>query len=91
MEVHKLKYYEVVCFTPYCGEQEYFYLEIPDYEDIEDDKWRAEVDNLIMGNAYEWYDEDAEDDYEDFSNYLASCFAITNEISKIEYDTYTIF
>ena len=47
-----MKYYEVICFTPYCGEQEYFYLEIPDYEDIGDNKWCAEVDNLIMENAY---------------------------------------
>lgn len=81
-----MKYYEVICFTPYCGEQEYFYLEIPDHEDLKDDKWCAEVGNLIAENAYEWYDEAAEDDYEDFDNYLASCSAITNEITKMEYD-----
>ena len=44
-----------------------------------------------MENAYEWYDEDAEDDYGDFSNYLTTCYAITNEITKMEYETYTRF
>ena len=86
-----MKYYEVVCHTLYCGEQEYSYLEIPDNEDIEDDKWCAEVDNLIAENAYEWYDEVAEDEYGDFDNYLATCSAITTEITKMEYDMFSRF
>ena len=84
-----MKYYEVICFTPYCGEQEFFYLEIPDHEDIEDDKWCAEVDNLVMENAYEWYDDDAEDDYGNFTEYLFCCYGEVREITKIEYDKYS--
>lgn len=83
-----MKYYEVVCSTPYCGEQEYFYLEIPDNEDIEDDKWCAEVDNLVAENAYEWYDEVAEDDYGNFAEYLSCCYGDVCEITKEEYDKY---
>lgn len=83
-----MKYYEVVCFTPYCGEQAFFYLEIPDNEDIEDDKWCAEIGDFEMENAYEWYDDDAEDDYGNFGEYLLCCHNEVREITKAEYDKY---
>ena len=83
-----MKYYEVICHTPYCGEDSYHYLALPDDVSIYDIEWSDEVAGLEAENAYEWYDEVAEEDYDNFEEYLANCYSNIREITKEEYDEY---
>ena len=83
-----MKYYEVICHTPYCGEDAYHYLALPDSAEIDDIEQGPEVAGLEAENAYEWYDEAAEDDYGNFEEYLANCYSDVREITKEEYDEY---
>ena len=84
-----MKYYEVICHTPYCGEDACHYLALPDNTEIYDVGWSAEVAGLEAENAYEWYDEVAEDDYGSFEEYLSCCHSNVREITKAEYDEYS--
>ena len=83
-----MKYYEVICHTPYVGEDAYHYLALSDDAEIDDIEWGPEVAGLEAENAYEWYDEVAEEDYDNFEEYLSCCYSDVREITKEEYDEY---
>lgn len=77
-----MKYYEIKCETPYCGEDNYYY-----YKSIGDDEkaFLAFVDECLNENANEWYDAQAEEDYPEWEDYIAACNYVVKEITKEEY------
>ena len=78
-----MKYYEIKCETPYCGEDNYYY-----YKSIGNDEkaFLAFVDECLNENANEWYDEQAEEDYPEWEDYIAACNYRVREITKEEYE-----
>ena len=78
-----MKYYEIHCETPYCGEDNYYYYK----SEKEDEKaFLAFVDECLNENANEWYDEQAEEDYPEWADYIAACDYRVKEITKEEYE-----
>ena len=78
-----MKYYEIKCETPYCGEDNYYYYK----SEKEDEKaFLAFVDECLNENANEWYDEQAEEDYPEWEDYIAACNYVVKEITKEEYE-----
>ena len=78
-----MKYYEIKCETPYCGEDNYYYYK----SENEDEKaLLAFVDECLSENANEWYDEQAEEDYPEWEDYIAACDYQVREITKEEYE-----
>ena len=78
-----MKYYEIKCETPYCGEVNYYYYK----SEKEDEKaLLAFVDECLSENANEWYDEQAEEDYPEWEDYIAACNYRVREITKEEYE-----
>ena len=77
-----MKYYEIKCETPYCGEDNYYY-----YRSKNDDEnaFLIFVDECLVENANEWYDEQAEEDYPEWEDYIASCSTVVREITEEEY------
>lgn len=77
-----MKYYEIKCETPYCGEDNYYY-----YKSKNDDEnaFLIFVDECLVENANEWYDEQAEEDYPEWGDYIASCSTSVREITEEEY------
>ena len=77
-----MKYFRVTVYTPFCGEQaDYFYEgeEGPELEEF--------IDECMVDNASEWYDEDTTG--MDWDDYLEECGVDeVEEISKEEYDSY---
>ena len=83
-----MKYYEILCQTPYCGEATSYYVGIPKHIDPEwDEKYVAWFFDMAMENAYEWWDTN-DDNYEDFDDYASDCFYSIREIDKEEIENY---
>ena len=80
-----MKYYCVITYTCYCGEHTYHYLAIPDNEDIEDDKYQDKIADWVNDNASEWWDEQSEEEYDSYDDYLAECGYDVEEISEADY------
>ena len=78
-----MKYYEIKCETPYCGEDNYYYYK------SEKEEWEksflAFIDECLNENATEWYDEQAEEDYPEWADYIAACDYSVREITKEEF------
>lgn len=79
-----VKYYKVTTHTPYCGENIIHYLRIEDNEDIE--SYKEILWDWADEDAYEWWDEQAKEDYYDnFDEFRAGCGYIIEEVSRAEY------
>lgn len=83
-----MKYYRIECSTPYCGEQNYYYLATEEKKDSK--VFLSFIDDCLNENANEWYDEQAQEDYPDWEDYLSSCDYTVEEITKEEYDEESI-
>lgn len=46
----------------------------------------AFANECLSENANEWYDEQAEEDYPEWEDYIAACDYTTKEITKEEYE-----
>ena len=77
-----MKYYEIKCETPYCGEDNYYY-----YKTEEPDKVKYYAAECMHENADNWYDEDElMGQYDSFDQYLEDCGYVIKEITKEEYE-----
>lgn len=52
------KYYRIHCFTPYCGEDNYFYICSDDYAEVE-----RYAEDCAYDNGSEWWDEESTADW----------------------------
>ena len=76
-----MKYYEIHCETPYCGEDAYEYVKSDDYEKVRQLAWEYTCSNADM-----WADEDqVVEDYPDIEDYYAECHYTITEITEEEY------
>lgn len=75
-----MKYYEIHCETPYCGEDNYYYFKTDDKE-----KLKEYAQECLYENGNEWYDDQAEEDYPDENDYFNECNYTIKEITREEY------
>lgn len=76
-----MKYYEIHCETPYCGEDAYYY-----YKSEELSKVKEYAAECMYENASVWYEEDeAMGHYDDFEQYFEDCSYDIKEITEEEY------
>lgn len=75
------RYFEIHTYSPYCGEENYYYVIMNDKADFD-----AIATSYVEEDASEWYDEQAEDEYGDV--FWDECGYGLREITKEEYDLY---
>ena len=80
-----MKYYCIITNTCYCGEHFYHYVAIPKGESIFDEKWNNLFYGWVCEDAMEWWDDQSEEEYDSYGDYLAECGYDIKEISEIEY------
>ena len=80
-----MKYYLVTTHTCYCGEHFYHYVAIPEGESPCDEKWADLFYGGVADDAAEWWDDQSEEEYDSYDDYLAECGYDVEEISKKEY------
>lgn len=82
-----MKYYLITTYTCYCGEHFYHYVAIPEGESPEDAKWADLFYEWVCDDAAEWWDDQSEEEYDSYDDYLAECGYDVEEISEAEYFT----
>ena len=80
-----MKYYCVKTYTCYYGEHFYHYVAIPEGESPEDAKWADLFYGWVADDAFEWWDDQSEAEYDCYDDYLAKCGYDVEEISEAEY------
>ena len=85
-----MRFYLITTHTCYCGEESYYYVKVDadgKVMDIGYDTTLEEyADYLAYENAYEWWDDEAELDFDgDFPIYLAEAYSDIEEINEEEY------
>lgn len=80
-----MKYYLITTYTGYCGENFYHYVAIPEGESPEDIKWIDLFYEWVADDAFEWWDDQSEEEYDCYDDYLADCGYDIKEISEAEY------
>ena len=80
-----MKYYLVTTYTCYCGEHFYHYVAIPENESISDEKWADLFYDWVADDAAEWWDDQSEEKYDSYDDYLCECGYDVEEISEAEY------
>ena len=72
------KYYRIISYTPYCGEEKYDYIATNDEKEL-----YHFAQECCEENACEWYDEEY---YEDEEEYFGEC---GYRIEEIDYKTWS--
>lgn len=80
-----MKYYLVITYTCYCGEYFYHYVAIPEGESPSDEKWADLFYGWVSDDAAEWWDEQSEEEYDSYDDYLCECGYDVEEITEAEY------
>lgn len=81
-----MKYYMIKTYTCYCGEHMYHFAAIPEGESVEDNKWTELFYSWVADDAYEWWDDQSREEYDDdYDEYFAGCGYDVYEISEAEY------
>ena len=80
-----MKYYLVTTYTCYCGEHFYHYAAIPEGESPCDEKWADLFYGWVADDAAEWWDDQSEEEYDSYDDYLCECGYDVEEISEAEY------
>lgn len=80
-----MKYYLITTYTCYCGEHFYHYVAIPEDESPCDEKWADLFYGWVADDAAEWWDDQSEEEYDSYDDYLCECGYDVEEISKEEY------
>ena len=80
-----MKYYCITTYTCYCGEYFYHYVAIPEGQSPEDAKWADLFYGWVCDDAAEWWDDQSEEEFDNYDDYLAECGYDVEEISKEEY------
>lgn len=73
------KYFEIHTYSPYCGEESYHYVVVNNEMDIE-----AIAISYCEEDAYDWYDDQAEDEYGD--EFYLNCGYDLRELTKEEHE-----
>ena len=80
-----MKYYLITTYTCYCGEHFYHYVAIPEGESPSDEKWADLFYGWVADDAAEWWDDQSEEEYDSYDDYLSECGYDVEEISEEEY------
>ena len=80
-----MKYYLVTTYTCYCGEHFYHYVAIPEGESPSDARWADLFYCWMCDDAFEWWDDQSEEEYDSYDDYLSECGYDVEEISEAEY------
>ena len=85
-----MKFYLIITHTCYCGEESYYYVKVNTDGKVMDIGWDITLeeyaDYLAEENANEWWDDEAELDFDgDFPTYVAEAYFDIEEISEEEY------
>ena len=85
-----MRFYLITTHTCYCGEESYYYVKVnADGKVIDvgyDTTLKEYANYLAYENADEWWDDEAELDFdEDFPAYVAEAYFDIEEISEEEY------
>lgn len=80
-----MKYYLITTYTCYCGEHFYHYVAIPEGESPSDEKWADLFYGWVADDASEWWDDQSEEEYDSYDDYLCECGYDIEEISEEEY------
>lgn len=80
-----MKYYLVITYTCYRGEHFYHYVAIPEGESPSDEKWADLFYGWVADDAAEWWDDQSEEEYDSYDDYLCECGYDVEEISEEEY------
>ena len=85
-----MKFYLIITHTCYCGEESYYYAKINTNGKVMDVDWDITLEEyaeyLAEENANEWWDDEAELDFDgDYPTYSAEAYADIEEISEEEY------
>lgn len=85
-----MKYYLITTYTCYCGEHMYHYMAVPEDRSIEEDEFMEQIYGMVNEDAYEWWDDQSEEEFEgDYDAYLGECGYDIEEVSKEEYLAYS--
>lgn len=76
-----MKYYRLTCHTPYVGEDNTYYFKADNPTAV-----AKIVEEYVIENADEWYNEEVAEDYPDIEDYYADCSYIWELITKEEYE-----
>ena len=85
-----MKFYLIITHTCYCGEESYYYVKVNADSKVIDVGWDITLEEyaeyLAEENANEWWDDEAELDFDgDFPIYLAEAYSDIEEIDEEEY------
>ena len=83
-----MKYYLITTYTCYCGEHMYHYMAVPEDRSIEEDEFMEIIFDWVAEDAYEWWDDQSEEEFDSYDDYLAECGYDVEEVSEEEYLTY---
>lgn len=85
-----MKFYLIITHTCYCGEESYYYVKVNADGKVMDVGWDITLEEyaeyLAEENANEWWDDEAELDFDgDFPIYLVEAYSDIEEVSEEEY------
>ena len=75
----------VITYICYCGEHFYHYVAIPEGESPCDEKWADLFYGWVADVAAEWWDDQSEEEYDSYDDYISECGYDIEEISEEEY------
>ena len=77
-----MKYYKIVCRTPFCGEECEYFIKV-----FHDEELRRVIDECVYETGMEWYDSELLDVYDYTEDeYYAECGVKSiDEITEEEY------
>ena len=89
-----MKFYLIITHTCYYGEESYYYVKVNADGKVMDIGYDTTLedyaDYLAYENAYEWWDDETELDFDgDFPIYLAEAYSDIEEIDEEEYLNHT--
>ena len=77
-----MKYYKIVCRTPFCGEECEYFIKV-----FHDEELRRVIDECVYETGMEWYDNELLDvyDYTEDEYYAECSVKSIDEITEEEY------
>lgn len=75
-----IKYYRITAKTPYCGEDNDYYIATDSYDEL-----MRFASDCVDDNANEWYTGN-DSNYPEWDDFLGDCFCNIDEITKEEFE-----
>ena len=77
-----MRYYKIVCCTPFVGEENTYYIKASNHEDLV-----KQIDDCVYENGMEWLDDETLDFYDTSEDdYFAECGC--RDVEEISIDEY---